>query len=511
MMINSYWKDRRQRLVTAGVITPADVSAWYPFTRPEYSWGREINFPEMGRLRSTDPRVLMIEDPYVASPIRSKRGDVTPLGVWDSVLGIPACKWRSSAIRHPRYIASLYGGNTTWGDSVLPALQRMGRIDGEYVRPEHPAIFDFASIEDGWKYLELAHALSHLYSVPAEDNMRGANHTHMLRWLAHLVICTYYAIPLKIPSDRDTTRSADIAYLGIDISISGAMRSPNVLVPVTGALAPIPDTTVAIYRVGVHIEPHPYGITGGSGKWIEINRWACMPTIISLSGWECVDVVTKHGIYSYNENSKLANEFYGMSVHDLASPETFNNLVDKARDHGRVPEPDGHLTWMVPELLRSEAYNALIAVSPPLPCKECVKLNARCEGAPGRPKGHPPPKRPKAELEAIREGRLIVDKDEKSWIDWTDAIDRTLDLVERSVDYWQGNQMGHTAYKRFKRRRKAAHSKRLALLKRIEVLKRRRSRELRGGRLSGLPVIDTEIEQVKQEIAHLLGAIGDNK
>ncbi len=395
--------------------------------------------------------------------------------MWDAAVTLPPCTGRPSEIVEVRSVPIWRNTNPVWGSVLQPALSRVGKLGDTILRPAAPYIVDLLDDRNARRLLDGAHALAHRFST--EAHRRGTGYPSWQLWLARLVVARLYGIPIDVTSDRVT-----LPHFGVAVYASQHFRSPVLVVPTTGNLALYPDETVAVVSAAVFIEPHPKGFADMSNRWKEINQWACHPTMVMVVGWELVDVVTHAPLCAYNEKSKYPS--FGLQPADLQPPDDLNAVLCAGIAERGPPVVDCVKTWYVDDWLQSKDYDNALACTPPLPCRDCMRMNMRAEGAPGRPEHKMPKRRSAKERKLLAQGVLKPTAAEREWFAWDEEIERARKIVEKAVVYVEGRTAGHLNTKRTRRERAAAWNKRLTDLRRLDRLTRDIERAQKAGQPS---------------------------
>ena len=417
-------------------------------------------------------------DPFAPSASGAAGG----LRLWD--LATAPTQWTEFRAVPPQRVPAFRKTNATWLEQTVPAFYRVGMPQGGVVlrRPESPAIVDLMSERWGWRLLEAAHALAHRAEVQAKFRPQGYGLYGSLtvNWVARLAAAAKYGLPVDVSGDAPPQTPAEAAAsndgfwrYGISLCDSNSFHAPFVRVPCLGQRAPVPDRDLCFLAVGVYIEPHPRGFANGTGKWMEVNRWSCSPTMVSIAGWELADVVLR-------QQPSVADEGRAMPEFVVAAPalmpyDSLPEYIEAAKAARGEAKADNVRFWNVLDWLDSDAMRAMVASSPPLPCRSCLRLNMRAEGAPGRPQCSPPKEKPD------RNSRYLT-REEREWIDWDDRIDQMFGIVESAVVYYESRLWGATEAKRRRRARRRAANERAAAAARAASLLKKAQSALRGGR-----------------------------
>ena len=142
------------------------------------------------------------------------------------------------------------------------------------------------------------------------------------------------------------------------------------------------------------------------------------------------------------------------------------------------------------EWLQSKECERMIASSPTFPCRECLRLNMRAEGAPGKPMCSPPKEKPDARSKYLT-------KEEKEWLDWDSRIDSVFGMIEKATIYYEARLHGATAAKRLRRARKKAARLMAENVRKVESLTERARRAYRGGMPSKAEALMAEARELQ--------------
>jgi len=467
-----------ERARAACSVVRATGESHFPFAHPEYphqAWlTPERQEAALASLDSVDP------DPFAPSASGTAGG----LRLWDAAAA--PTPWTEFRTMSSQRVPSFRKTNTTWLEQTVPAFYRVGMPrDGVVLRrPQSPAIVDLVAERWGWRLLEAAHALAHRAEVQLRFKPQGYGlyGSLTINWVAKLAAAVKYGLPVDVSGEpppataAEAARSNDGFYrYGISLCDSNCFHAPFVRVPCIGRNAPVPDRDVCFLAVGVYIEPHPRGFTEGTGKWLEVNRWSCSPTMVSFAGWELADVVMRQ------QPNVLVS---GWSVPEfvVAAPslmpyDTLPQYIDAAREARGEAVADNERYWDVAEWLGSRNMRDMVASSPPLPCRDCLRLNMRAEGAPGKPQCSPPKEKPNPKSKHLT-------REEREWLDWDDRINQVFGMIEKAVMYYEARLWGATEAKRRRRARRRATNLRNAAIARATSLAKKAQAALRGGKPS---------------------------
>lgn len=286
--------------------------------------------------------------------------------------------------------------NSAWGRTEGDILG-VRLENGAPTRPEGGAIFDFVSEDGGYRMLEEAHSLAHslasgMVLSGRRPGDRGWLSRTFLQCAARWAVASKLGIPpMELPP-------------WIQVSASSSFMRPDGVLQIDEW--PGPDVLAVVF-CGVRIEPHPRSMSKSSQSagWLEVNRWSCMPSMVSVAGFQFPEFVLKQKI---GRRGSLVVPLKSMLPAGLLP-----DLVSLGLDC--MPAPDAG-PKQVPRV--------------PLPCMECLRLNRRADGVPETP-----------ETMARFE-------------------DEAYALVDRAAEYCEGLAAGHTAAKRARKAARSAWARR---------------------------------------------------
>lgn len=464
----------------------------FPFTHPDYPHGRWLTDEKMAAVETEPDRS---QDPFAP-------GRAGGLRLWETAAA--PTPWTDFRTMSPQRVPAFRKTNTTWLNETVPAFYRVGtEVNGEKVRrPQSPAIVDLMTEKWGWRLLEAAHALAHRAEVQLRFKPQGYGlyGSLTINWVARLAAGIKYGLPVDVSCDpppaspEDAWRSNDGFYrYGISICDSNAFHAPFLRIPCLGRNAPVPDRDICFLACGVYIEPHPKGFTQGTGKWMEVNRWSCSPTMVSFAGWELVDVVMRQ------QPNVLVNGWsqpeFVIAAPSLMPFDRLSEYIEAGIRARGAAVPDNVRYWNVLDWLRSDSCDELIRSSPPLPCRDCLRINMRAEGAPGKPQCSPPKEKPD-------KNSKYLTREEREWLEWDGRIDQVFDMIEKAVMYYEARLWGASDAKRRRKDRRHAAKVRKDTITRIESLLKKARRALKGGKPSVAERLMAEIEELKQTLRH---------
>ena len=384
-MSDEFINKRRKLLIDSdtGILVPADnnICKFAPFDHADYYYGNKIGSlinPKWQKLLTMTPSELIEPDPFKQSEYRNG------LKCWDAAIAIPACSLRSNRIESLKQVGTIRNINNYWTNEVVMALRKVGPLQpGKLLRPSASFMVDLVSIEDGWTILEAAHVLAHVRGdfEKVKPKPRRPINYYFKRTLAELIVSLIFDLPIRIGNYRNkNTGSSDLPY-GIYINVTDSFATPYVRIACKNKNALMPDDVIAVIQVALHIEPYPYGFTSGTLNYDLNDRWACLPTIINIVGFEIVDYILHQNIVTSNKQPE-----YVMHHLDLLPPNFINNYIALGKQHGEF-KPDNIEWFKFEDWLDSESFRLLKAATPPLPCMDCLMHNYMSEGKPNKPKG----------------------------------------------------------------------------------------------------------------------------
>lgn len=382
-MPNPVLEQRAERLVSPelGIAEPASYISYEPFDDPKYSHRDKLLFgslqwEELVRRASKDPKAFLSPDPYAKSKFREKG-----FAVWDSA-ALPQTAaaekygtlFDSDVERltfrnpHPQYVSSKF-------DALVGT-----NLHGQPVRPTGRYIFDLTRMNNGWLLLEAAHALAHLRcdALHGIDLFRPWIQKTMCRALASLLQGLLFDCPVYIgPKNADGN---PLVWPYADIAVAN-VRSPVLQVRKTGSWSMAPDEVCTECLWLQHVEPVPESYVAKTVNAGSNDEWSGLPTLMAFAGWDGVDSVL-HARTKYVRNV----EYHVLHAGDLIDPALYGQAIELCKD----PPPDNGEWVSVKSWLGSESWAKLVSCTPPIPCDDCYIVNERTDGAPRMPKSDNP-------------------------------------------------------------------------------------------------------------------------
>ena len=447
------------------------------FLKDRVSMAESIEFfpdvPDVsiGYISRVNAECPIVDDPYERSSIVDYG-----MAIWDSVfLAMP--KSVSLVPKRPKDLSPLRSINAEW-EKTKEALGMVGKPDGvHYLRPRGANILDM--MNDDVRMLQGAHILAHRTPVAyvADEYSFGQTADLFLRNLVKMFLARKYGLRMNFHPETDEEDS--FSLYGIEVFGSADLRSPVLLAASGRGGRIVQNSTVAAVLGSVGIEPHPEAALKG-GNWKEINKWSCLPTLVALAGWECVDYI------AHAERSEIGGElYYAVPCGDLQPMSDFGRLLDAARC-ARGEVSSGPRVMLVEEWLGSDDFLKGLSVTPQLPCPCCIRVNDKAEGVVRRPKS----RKPKMNLKDAEQSGI---PEIKEWVDYVHFMKRCIEIGRQATTYALKSVTSAA-------RRNAAFKKRAALMRRAEGLRKRYRRKMESGFISEAEAINAKIEEIEKEL-----------
>jgi hypothetical protein len=489
------------RLADLEFLSNVDESSenkYYPFLSSEYPYRKkaDIMSETWSFMENESIKDIVPINPYSKSKFRHSDD---ALAIWDSAIGVPSNKIRSDNIISQKALTVNKVNNHEWCDVTIPNLARVGYLDGsgKFLRPKGDNITDLMYTNYGWKILEGAHMLAHKFSEgsylssKSSKYVYGRNASTMIDFIIKLCAAIKFNLPVDVEmtessSDRFEDTNDGFNRYGIGINSSAQFRSPILSVPAIGNDAIAPDTTVAILCGSVHIEPHPHSINLEQNNWKEINRWSCHPSMCVLAGWDFIDVITHQPITHTWWSDDV---YYSMLPGAMKEISSFNKLIELAKSNRGEAKADNIRYWHPLDWFESDSYKSLMSITPSLPCKECVRLNMKAEGAPERPRCKMPEKDASPNSMEVKE-----------WNAWDEKIQNVLGIVETATLYYESRKLGMTKAKRLRKDRNKNYKERQKIFAKIDKLNKACKKLYDTGRISKLESTLQEIDDLTAQL-----------
>lgn len=444
--LDQFLSDRRRLMVDGpgGICVPKSSKCHTPFMGGEYI--HRTHIPNMNKspwpeLCEGDPRAMIEPDPTAPSRWRPDG-----YACWDAAMAIPDSIHATTVLSSStRSIPALRKCNTFW-PQYQAMLNRVGRLSpgGPVLRYTGPWTFDLTQMGDvGWRLLEAAHVLAHLRVDAKVGKIKSEWHNasyynQLSSILSELVVGYALDIPVDVSVHNPGMYGyPDMEYYGISVKTTTDEFEPKLRMTVSKGDAPYPDKSLIHILTTVHIEPTPFNYEGKEIR-TEDYHWhdafACKPSIVSIVGWESIDVIT----HQQRIDTAAHGPNYIMPAYDLMSPDTlwlYLKLCEKrwgkpvTGDYYGLPARDGkrpitsRLAYVGEWIKQDNAeYVRLLRRTPPFPCKCCYTTNYNDANAKRRPSGRMP-----------NERKL---KGNKHWQEYIKARNKILKLTLKPVvDY----------------------------------------------------------------------------
>lgn len=454
--------ERKYKLMTTGPGSICEVGkkSYAPFDDSEYPHREAIGDLRRGAwpaLRAIPPATLLHPNPFEPSQIRTAPGR-TCYRCWDSAIAIPACGLRRQTVYNLSNVPALREINTHWMTAVKQSFGHIGPLGpgGRILRPHGPYILDLPAMgEFGWTLREAAHVLGHLRGDSKPERTwildRSKTGWHNSAALVELAYGLLFDVPIDV-TDKDRGRPGEPdTYYGVELKSSSYVGNPLMRLPMDTREAPRVDETLAVMLFAVFTEPVPYGFLAKTGHRPE-DRWSGGPSLVACVGWETIDYITHMPVGEFKRNDKSPKDYVMRGVDMLPPEDHWAYLALAKRDRPPPPTGPGSRWRYVREWLASEEYQALRAVTPPLPCEHCYMVNGDTEGAPVRPRG-PHPKGPKKRWPPI-------------WKTYYAELDQCIELGKKAVAEYEPLYYSRVDYpKPDDKKRRAAHNKKMKAIK----------------------------------------------
>lgn len=367
---------------------------------------------------------------------------IDPEWVWSHIMLTPYCLGPFVPVLDRKTLPPFPNVNTDW-DAILSCLNNVGRPsgDGEFRRPEGPFVLDLVKDTKGRKLLEAAHAVAHARSIVSGDDKTSNG---FLESLAEMFLALRWNVTFHCPTlgeilGDDHSRGDEGAFRwhGIKVVTSTRPRKPWLTMDAVGPKGPRVGLDCLTVLVGVHLEPEPWSTREGNPNtadetWLEMNRWSCMPSLLCLSGWKCMDELMKAPLVLPYKNSGKEDACVTMPVTALDPPSALDALVEQQRKRSLpicTSNPSVGV-WFVEDFLESRWLKALLSITPPLPCRDCLRLNMASPGAPTRPAS----RRPDMSKSKGRKSRNL-DEAEQEWREYDAKVDRIFKVVDKACRF----------------------------------------------------------------------------
>ena len=387
-------------------------------------FGREVRREDLERIRRM--RTKVVEDDIAFDPTFDS------YKAWLYMFGVPYSAGPAKTVTM-KSLPQFKNRNEDW-DTILNGLNRVGRPsgEGEFLRPVGPWVYDLTREPHGYRLLEAAHVLAHARALAARKTVQDMRYRGFLETLSELVIARRYRMTVKVPTEEEIVsgrRSGGLSMFedcGVRPVVSTNLRKPWLVAGMQNGCITLFRDSIAVL-VGIHLEPQPWSArednpNSEDESWLEMNRWSCMPSIVSISGWIGVDELSKAPVVSRTAGQDISTGSFAMPVTALDGPSSLDCLLCKAI----MPEDPENGIVQVDSFMEGDWLQRLKRIVAPLPCRECLRLNLSAEGAPTRPahrRPNPSDRRPNPE--AVKE-----------WAEYDAKIDKIFEIVRKASDFF---------------------------------------------------------------------------
>ena len=435
------------------------------------------------------------------NPVRDVRG------MWDWIRAVPYCPGPSVPVLDRRMLPQFPNANRDW-EGIAAGLNRVGRPSGggEFMRPSGKWVLDLVSDRDGSRILEAAHALAHARRLASSGLVRSG----LVECVAELAFCRMFGLSFSCPTVDDISagavrRGGDVGRLGIRFSVTTDMRHPWMTVPANGASdpdGPVQDVDSMVVLCGVHLEPQPWSARegnpdSGDETWLEMNRWSCMPSIVSVCGFAFMDEVHQAPLVGRWRSSGLEDCCFTMPVAAMHGPSSLDGVLALCAGNGPGSRDGGEFT--VDGFLKSGLLAGLLKITPPFPCRDCLSLNMSSDGAPTRPSCRRPSER---DGRAWKGHKAEATPAEAEWAEYDAKVDKIVRVVEKACEFHDRRFKYGTNGKRIRRKRRSNAAKAARLLAMARAALRREEGLVRKAMYA-----KATDERVKRDVA--MSAIAD--
>lgn len=436
--------------------------------QPETPEDCDIDY--LARIEKEKP---IAENPYEPSTLR-KGG----LKIWDSVY-IPLPEKVALNPKRSKDLSSLRGINTEWETVTKKALGMIGRPDGvHYLRPKGKFILDL--LNDDIRILQGAHILTHRSAAELahDDWTFGETANLFFRNLVKLFISRKYSLQINVHPTEPVQDAFDL--YGIEIFGSTALRSPVLVAGIDGDESRLTQDRSVIALLGsVGVESCPQQASEGT-LWKEVNKWSCLPTLVALAGWECVDYIT------HAEKTEARGSLcHAVPCADLQEMKDFQEVLDLAIAARGRPGTGPHI-YQAEAWFDSDDFKKGLAETPQLPCPHCLRLNREAKGIVPRPMSRKPRK-------TFKEVSQMSYPEAQEWVKYATFMRNCIEIGRKATAYASGSPS------RMRKRNKAFKSK-AETQRKIASLEKKYARKAANGYVTEAEILYNQIEQLKGEL-----------
>ena len=473
----SFWEDKARVFWADNRIAPGSSNEFYPWSKASSGM---VPGTKVWRLSSTwwmdEANRMKLTSPCDPSPCREG------LAIWDRAMLAP----RRSTSVVPAGQATGPMVNVEWSDTLMALNDVTPGLEGK--RPRGRYVWDL--LEPGlvgpgvpggaWDLIELAHMLTHRTNAYDKTRFKYSQTSTALAWnLFKIMFALKYDLIMDMNPEKSKEKTLDsLDKRGIRITMSRNFRNPYLDIPCTGDRTLRKDKDTAVIVASSYIEPQPNQKNVDEGKWMELNRWSCLPTVVCFAGWQSVDFVTHAQLVKFRMGKDL---FWEIPVHSLENPGDIRHVLGWGMGEPGQDEGDGKRFFKVMDYLKSDSFAKSRKCSKTLPCRNCMKVNPRIDGCPSKP----------------REKDPQVNED---WLKYEEGMERILDTCEKATKYFEGHIHGHSVVKKERKKRNST-SNRISLLKsRMERLESKAKVKMAKGFVSEARHLRKISDKLKSEI-----------
>lgn len=336
-----------------------------------------------------DANTIVAADPFAPSLDR-------PGGslAWDAAFGLDIVHPEFKTAIARREVRSYLNCNSEWLQQILPSLGRCGPLGPcqTIIRPRGPMIIDFSAMPNGWALVQAAHALAHHRCDcgamakwdPAESESPPRPEFHQV--VAEMAVGLAFGLPIDVgPRDPHRRTHAHMHY-GIDVQATTRVLAPRVCMPWTAPGGPVFDRTLIVVSVALLLGPPPAVWKHGGDKTTARDAWAGIPSMAVITGFAPVEVLAHGPLVTWRTTPDDCVVASMLCAEDLLPASLLHGHIELGRLRGAMREQGSFVN--VGEWLASDQLAALLAQTPPFPCRFCMQFDRDCVDAPREPSIH---------------------------------------------------------------------------------------------------------------------------
>ena len=470
-----FWEERSRRFWAENPMSGAlEKNAFYPWNLSSkgMTWGSKLWKSSAGFWAAPEHQAMFLH-PWEPSPCR------TGLAVWDRSILVP----RSSGSVLPAGQAVGHVINFDWHQTLMDLNDVTPGLKGK--RPDGQHVWDLLKFPDSWELVNLAHSLAHKLVHVERQRFRYCQTSQILAGcLFKIMLAIKYDLVMDMEPGKDRTGTLDsLEKRGIRIHMSRQFRNPRMDIPCIGPNSLRQDYDTCVILAAMHFEPQPNQRIMDESRWLEVNRWSCLPTIACFSGWQTVDVITHSQLVRYRNGKDL---FWELPVHAMESSGKFHLLLNE-KDEG-----DNRRFFKVWDYLDSPEWKKDKACSRTLPCRSCMQVNSRIENSPVKPVGE-------------------MDEKNKDWLKYEEGMETIYSTCEKAIQFYEGHIDSHTAAKKERRSRNSLSAKVDRLTERAKTISVRAKRKRAEGFLSEAKLLFQKRDELLKEIEEEKSKVVESK